>query len=179
MNWKHEKLAYPKTHVLLFRFCTGFWDFLMGRLWRGPVLLLLGIYSPFLSYNNLSYSERGVLASPQTWIFKEGPWHCHLTTTREAFAWKCGRTGAKRNWKTERDWLDFLKITFGKLSDIICKAEWNTKLIIQGFCSSPNMGEHTLKSSYFTLLFSRETFCFAKSVVTFKSYKGYICMYIK
>lgn len=47
------------------------------------------------------------------------------------------------------------------------------------FCSSSCLGEHTLRSSYVTLVFISEIFCFAKSPATFKYFKEYICMYTK
>ena len=49
----------------------------------------------------------------------------------------------------------------------------------QRFCSSSGSGEQTVRSSYVTPVFSSETFCFAKSAVTFKYFKKYICMYTK
>lgn len=64
MNWKHLKLTHPKTQVVLFHVYMGTWASWRGICGGSLLFCLPGIHSSFLSYNNLSYSERGVLAFP-------------------------------------------------------------------------------------------------------------------
>lgn len=114
MNWKHLKLTHPTTQVVLFHVYMGTWASWRGICGGSLLFCLPGIHSSFLSYNNLSYSERGVLAFPLDLELRGAPpppRHCQHLSHRhqERVCLRMQQSWGKHSWETEGDWLDFSK----------------------------------------------------------------------